>query len=122
MWCLAGGEKLLFHRDCTKVVEMTVLHGGVVSQGGQGLVLELDFFLPFFGLFSLKGKITEHIEVDLLLDVVDGEHLLVLVEGGAVRGGWEVWGGGDPGGGGPGVGGRGGWDGGGGEGGGGRTG
>jgi len=82
---LAVREELLFNRDSTKVVELTGVHGGVVSQGGQGLALKLNLFFRLFRLFSLESKIVEHIKVDLLLDVVNREHLLVLIKGCTVR-------------------------------------
>jgi len=92
-WWLAVREELLFDRDGTKVGKLTVINVGVgVIKGGHRLILELNIL---FYLFSLECKVVEHVKVDLLLDVVDGEHLLVLVERRTIRRGWEVRGGWD---------------------------
>lgn len=95
LWWLVVREELLFHRDRAKVGELGV-QGVSVAQGGHGFGLELHLLFHFGEIFSLEGEIVEHIKVDLLLDVVDGKHLLVLIKGGAVWGGWEVWGGWHP--------------------------
>jgi len=92
-WWLAVREELLFHRDSTKVGKLTVINIGVgVIKGGHRLILELN---SLFYLFSLESKVIEHIKVDLLLDVVDGEHLLVFIKRRTIRRGWEVRGGWD---------------------------